>query len=161
MSRARGTPGRISPEDGSQAWPLDGGYYWLPSPGEKALAWDVVTCHDLGRDATFGHVELWPAVVGRLALAWGLDERPLRRRLKDQCYGLPRGRVTHPQGKWLLLHGADSPRPDWLVQVCTRFDLDQRSVKVLFDKHETTFAEHRWAVRDALGLTSATNEEFT
>lgn len=159
MSGEEERKGRIRPGGGRRYFPMEGGYYWLPSPGENLPSWDVVTCHDLGHDADLGHVDLWPAVVGRLAAAWGREERPLQRRLKDRCYGLPRGRVTHPLGRWLILQGADAPRPDWLVQVCRRFDLDRRSVGVLYDEHETTFAEHRREVLDALGLSVGTSKE--
>lgn len=152
MSKGRTGKGRTRPGGGRRYFPMEGGYYWLPSPGENWPSWDVVTCHDLGLDADFGHVNLWPALVRRLAVTWGRDERPLLKRLRDRCYGLPRGRVTHPDGRWLILHGADAPRPGWLVRVCRRFDLDRRSVVVLYDEHETTFAEHRRAVLDALGL---------
>ena len=149
---SRGRIERNRPVDESRFFPMDGGYYWVPSPGIRSPSWEVLTCHDLGLDAEFGHVDLWPAVVARLATAWGRDERALLRRLGDRCYGLPRGRVTHPAGRWLVLHGSDSPRRDWLVRVCRRFDLDRRTVVVLHDEHETTFAEHSRAVRDALGL---------
>jgi hypothetical protein len=42
--------------------PLDS-YYWLPTPEHATLAWDVVTCHQLGFDSEVGHVEMWTAVI--------------------------------------------------------------------------------------------------
>jgi hypothetical protein len=51
--------------------PMAGGYYWLPTPGHPSVALDVVTCHQLGFDTEFGHVEMWNAVLDRLAAAWG------------------------------------------------------------------------------------------
>jgi hypothetical protein len=78
--------------------PLRGGYYWFPTPTVGGATWAVLTCHDLGFDAEVGHVDLWPAVVERLAAVWGRDARTLRRRLIDRYTGLPRGRVTRPGG---------------------------------------------------------------
>jgi hypothetical protein len=131
---------------------LTGGYFWLPTPGDAKVVWDVVTCHELGFDAEFGHVEMWTALIDRLAVAWSLDVAVLRRTLKDCCYGLPRGRVTRPKRRFLVLHGDDSPRPDWLERVRVAFHLELRSVRVLFDEHERTLAEDRKRVSKALGI---------
>ena len=68
---------------------LTGGYYWLPTPGHATISWDVVTCYQLGFDAEVGHVEMWNAVLDRLASAWHKDSSVLRRLLKDRCYDLP------------------------------------------------------------------------
>ena len=132
--------------------PRDGGYYWIPSQGRGALTWDVISCHELGLDAGIGHADFWPAVIDRLATTWDKDERALQRLLKDRYYGLPRGRVTRPGGRFLILHGADSPPSDWLEQVIRRFGLERRSVKVLFDEHETMMAEDQNRVMSALGI---------
>lgn len=116
------------------------------------MTWDVISCHELGLDAEIGHDDLWPAVIERLAAAWDKDARALQRLLKDRYYGLPRGRVTRPGGRFLILHGADSPTSDWLERVIRRFDLDRRSVKVLFDEHETMMAADQKRVMTALGI---------
>lgn len=52
--------------------------------------------HDLGHDHIVGHVDLWPAVIERLA-AWDEDVLSLRRWRKDCCDGLPRGQGTRYQ----------------------------------------------------------------
>jgi len=131
---------------------MTGGYYWLPAPGYPTICWDVVTCHQLGFDAEVGHVEMWTAMTDRLASAWHKDAAVLRRLLKDCWYCLPRGRVTRP-GKWfLILHGDDSPCPDWLERLVLAFRLNRRSVKVLFDEHGRTMAEDRRRVLKVLGV---------
>lgn len=115
-----------------------GGYYWLPTPGNESVVWDVLTCHQLGFDAEAGHVELWDAVIERLATTWGKDVAAFRRMLKKSPYGLPRGRVTRPGRRYLILHGDDWPRADGLERVLVAFALDRRLVRVLFDEHERT-----------------------
>jgi hypothetical protein len=107
----------------------------------------------MGFDAEVGHVDLWPSVIDRLAKTWDRDARILRRVLKDRSYGLPRGRVTRWGGRSLVLHGRDAPRTDWQESVMRRFDLDPRSVRVLYDEHETMLAEDRRQVEAAFGLT--------
>jgi hypothetical protein len=111
----------------------------------------VVTCHQLGFDAEVGHVEMWTAVLDRLAVAWHKDAAVLRRLLIDCCYGLPRGRVTRPDKRFLVLHGNDSPCPAWLKRVVFAFRLDRRSVHVLFDEHEWMLAADRRKVLVVLG----------
>ena len=131
---------------------MAGGCYWLPALGHPTICWDVVTCQQLGFDAEVGHVEMWTAALDRLAVAWHKDAAVLRRLLKDCWYCLPRGRVTRP-GKWfLILHGDDSPCPDWLERLVLAFRLNRRSVKVLFDEHERTMAEDRRRVLKVLGV---------
>jgi hypothetical protein len=131
---------------------LTGGYFWLPSPVDGSPSWDVVTCHRLGFDADAGHVEMWDAVIDRLAAAWGKDVAVLGRLLRDRPYGLSRGRVTRPGRRFLVLHGGDSPRPDWLVPVLLAFDLERRDVRVLCDEHERTLDDDRIIVTKALGI---------
>ena len=132
--------------------PLTGGYFWLPTPGDATLAWDVVICHDLGFDAEVGHVEMWTALIDRLAVAWDKDAAVLRRTLKDCCYGLPRGRITRPRSRFLVLHGDDSPCSDWLERVLVAFHLELRSLRVVFDEHERTLEEDRKRVSKTLGV---------
>ena len=131
---------------------LTGGYYWLPTPGDGSPSWDVLTCHQFGFDAEAGHVEMWDAVINRLAVAWGKDVAVLRCRLTDHPYGLPRGRVTRPGRRFLVLHGGDSPRPDWLECVMVAFALERRDVRVLYDEHERTQDDDRIIVAKVLGL---------
>ncbi len=131
---------------------LTGGYYWLPTPGDDSPAWNVVTCHELGFDAEAGHVEFWDAVIERLATAWGKDVKVLRGLLRNCSYGLPRGRVTRPGRRFLVLHGDDWPRPDGLERVMVAFGLDRRLVRALFDEHERTLEEDRRRLARALGI---------
>ena len=97
-------------------------------------------------------MEMWTPVLDRLAAAWGKDGAVLRRVLIDRCYGLPRGRVTRPGKRFLVLQGNDSLCPDWLERVILSFHLDHRSVKALFDDHERMLAEDRARVSKALGI---------
>ena len=131
---------------------LTGGYYWLPSPGDGSPTWRVVTGHQLGFDAEAGHVELWDAVIDRLATAWGKDVAVLRRLLGNCPYGLPRGRVTRPGRRFLVLHGDDWPRPDGLERGLVAFGLDRYFVRVLFDEHEVTMDDDRRSLAGILGI---------
>lgn len=130
---------------------LTGGYYWFPMPVDGSVAWDVLTCHELGFDSEVGHIDLWPSVVDRLAAAWRRDASTLLRKLQNAYTGLPRGRVTRPGSRSLILHGNDAPVPHWLPRVLRQFDLDRRSVRMVLDEHERMLAEDRRMVEDALG----------
>jgi hypothetical protein len=136
----------------SQFLPLQGGYFWLPSSRNGQVAWDVLTCHEIGFDAEVGHLDLWPTVIGRLAKIWNKDARVLRRLLKNHCYGLPRGRVTQPGNHSLILHGNDAPLLRWQDMVVRRFVLDQRAVKFVYDEHETMLTGDRKKVIEILGI---------
>ena len=131
---------------------MTGGYYWFPAPANGAVEWTVLTCHDLGFGPDEGHFDMWPMVIDRLATAWGRDAVPLRKALAGHCYGLPRGRVTRPDRRFLLLHGHDAPIADWLGLVVERFDLDRQKVRLLFDEHERTFTGDRRSVNAEFGL---------
>lgn len=111
----------------------------------------MVTCYLLGFDSEAGHVETWDAVIDRLAPAWGKDVAVLGRLLRDCPYGLPRGRVTRPGRRFLVLHGGDSPRTDWLVPVLLAFALERQTVRVLYDEHERMIREDRMTVLSVLG----------
>jgi hypothetical protein len=132
--------------------PLEGGYYWFPSPSPGSVTWKVLPCHEMGFDSDDGHVDLWPAVIARLATTWNMDARVLKRRLKNQCYGLPRGRVTRPDRRSLILHGNDAPISGWLDEVVRRFNLDSRSIKSLYDEHETMLAGDRMKLIETFGV---------
>lgn len=130
---------------------LTGAYYWLPKPCDKGVAWDVMTSHALGFDAEAGHVEMWGEVVVRLASVWDKDVDALSRKLRNCPYGLPRGRVTRPAKRFLVLHGGDSPCADGLEPVLVAFGLRHHFVRVVFDEHERTLEEDRMRVTKALG----------
>ena len=131
-----------------------GAYYWLPSPAAGGVAWDVLACHDLGRDADAGHVTLWPGVLAHLAAAWGVAPAPIIRRLGGCYAGLPRGRVSGSGRRRYLNHGGDSPRADGLAIVRGRFGLDRAGglVVMAFDPHERMLRVDAGAVQRALGL---------
>jgi hypothetical protein len=133
---------------------LTGGYYWFPTPVNASVTWQVLTCHELGCDADVGHVDRWTLVLDRLASAWRRDERSIRKSLKNNYTGLPRRRVTQVTNRLMILHGNNSPVPDWVPMVVRKFDLNRRSVKVLFDEHERMLPEDRRLVNEALGLTA-------
>jgi hypothetical protein len=95
---------------------------------------------------------MWPSVIERLACAWGREVVPLRERLELCCYGLPRGRIAQPGGRFLLIHGGDAPVSAWRKRVLRRFQLDRRSVRLSYTEHERTFTEHRTMVFDEFGL---------
>ena len=114
--------------------PLTGAYYWVPIP-LRSLTWRVLACHELGFSKDQSHYDIWPKVLTHLAGLWGRDPKVLRRHLVRHCYGLPRGRVTHPKKTFLILHGNDSPTSDWKEIVIRRFGLLGRPVRLLFDEH--------------------------
>jgi hypothetical protein len=131
---------------------LTGGFYWFPTPAIDSVIWQVLTCHELGCDADVGHVDLWTLVIDRLATAWRRDERLLRKHLKNHYTGLPRGRVTQQKSRFMIFHGNDAPVSDWVPMVVRKFDLNRRSVRVLFDEHERMLAEDRSMVNEIFGL---------
>lgn len=132
--------------------PLTGGYYWFPIPGEDTLSWSPITCHDLGSGPDVGHVDLWPLIISRLAVAWGKDAKPLMRRLANHYTGLPRGRVTRPKGTYLVFHGSDSPVADWLEQILARFRLAGVPFKEVHEEHERMLPGDPEAIERALGI---------
>ena len=93
-------------------------------------------------DSEVGLVEMWTAVIDRLA-AWGMDAAVRPRLLKDRYPGLLRGRVTRPSKRFQILRGNDSPCADWLERMIVGFDLDRRSATILFDVHERTMGDDR------------------
>ena len=123
--------------------PFTGGYYWLPRPTLGGITWSVVTCRDLGCGRDDGHdAELWPRLMSPLADAWDKDALVLKRKLA-LCYtALPRGRVTRPEKTFLVLHGNDSPTSGWEALVIAGFRLTGRTVKFIFDGHETQLPGH-------------------
>jgi hypothetical protein len=133
---------------------LAGGYYWFPTPGIGTATWQVITCHELGCgcDADVGHVDLWSLVLDRLATAWRRDGRVLKQHLSNNYTGLPRGRVSKVQDRFVIFHGKDAPVADWLPMVVRKFDLDRRMVKIAFDEHEQMIPEDRMKVSWVLGL---------
>lgn len=133
--------------------PLDGAYYWLPSPDEdRAIRWDLITCHDLGARDGVSHREFWPSVLEHLAPSWGFDPVSFRNHLADHYYALPRGRVTRPKGRHLILHGRDAPVPDWEPRIIDRFHLSGQKVRALSDDHERFLREDVLALEGVLGV---------
>ena len=122
---------------------MTGGYYWFPTPAIGSVTWQVLTCHELGCDAEVGHVDLWTLVIDRLATVWRRDGRLIKKHLKNNYTGLPRGRLTHVKNQFMIFHGKDSPVSDWVPMVVRKFDLNRRSVRVLFDEHERMLPEDR------------------
>src|SRR5262249_20872050 len=98
------------------------------------------------------HSDMWPSVIERLASAWGREVAPLRKRLELCCYGLPRGRITRPGGRFLLIHGDDAPVSDWRARVLRRFQLDRRSVGLCYTEPERTSTEVARPVLEDFGL---------
>jgi hypothetical protein len=131
--------------------PLTGAYFWVPIPPLRSLTWRLLTCHDLGLDEDRSHMEIWPIVIPHLAAIWGRERKAMKRRLGRHCYGLPRGRVTHPDKVYLILHGEDSPIPDWTDAVIRGFNLQGRRVKSLLDDHEQTLPGDVKAITRILG----------
>ena len=133
--------------------PLAGAYYWLPVPTTNgSIHWDLLTCHDLGVWDGVSHRVFWPSVLAHLAPVWGQDAASLKHRLGDHYYGLPRGRVTRPKGRYLLLQGKDSPVPDWKARIFDRFHLTGLDVRALSDDHERVLREDVLALEAALGV---------
>ena len=91
-------------------------------------------------------------MIERLACAWGWEAEHLRKLLAPCCYGLPRGRITQPEGGFLLIHGDDAPIADWGARVLARFHLDPRSVHFHDTEHERTSTQDRTTVFAEFGL---------
>ena len=138
--------------EGQSSEALTGGYFWFPAWRDGQVEWSVLTCYDLGFDATESHSDMWPSVIERLASAWGRKAALLRTTLGLCWYGLPRGRVTRPGGRFLLLHGDDAPIADWHPRVLARFRLDTHPVRFLYDEHERTSTQDRATVFAAFEL---------
>jgi hypothetical protein len=70
--------------------------------------------------------------------------------------------VTRPGGRSLILHGNDTPVPDWEDQVIPAFRLDRRELRVLFDEHERLLPDETTAVasRTPWGSPSAATPHF-
>jgi hypothetical protein len=85
-----------------------------------------------------------------LAKAWGKDAQILERRLALFYTGLPRGRVTRPGKPFLILHGNDSPTPDWRELAADRFHLTCLMHKLISDHHETRIPGHLEALESTL-----------
>jgi hypothetical protein len=133
--------------------PYRGGYYWLPTPSPEGITWSVVTCRDLGCGADAGHdADLWPRLMVPLAAAWGRDARILKRRLALSYTGLPRGRVTRFNRTFVVLHGKDSPVRGFEERVVASFRLTGRTVKFIFDEHETQISGHPQAFESSVGI---------
>jgi hypothetical protein len=131
---------------------LTGGYYWFPTLSDSWVTWTVLTCHELGCDAEVGHVDLWTMALDRLATIWRRDARVIQKYLKNNYTGLPRGRVTEQKNRFMIFHGDDAPVPHWVPMVVSKFNLNWRSVKVLFDEHERMLPEDRSRFNEILGI---------
>jgi hypothetical protein len=134
--------------------PRTGAYYWLPRPDRNGArpAWELITEHGFNVAEGISHRDFWPFVVERLAAVWGKNARALRRRLRDHYAGLPRGRVTHPGSRYLIIHGDDEPVAHGLKLVRQRFQLNQVEATGLFDEHEQMIRDDHRAVQEALGI---------
>jgi hypothetical protein len=133
---------------------LTAGYFWFPVPDAGSVNWELLTCHDLGRGAEVDRIDLWPAVIDRLAEVWRRDAKVVRRRLRGSYSGLPRGRVTRPGRRSLILHGEEAPVSDWVPVITRRFHLDRHTVRVVFDEHERMLPEDRRILNALLGIGS-------
>ena len=135
----------------SRTWPWTGAFYWLPSPTPSGPpTWSILTCHDLNLRDGISHREMWPAVVEHLAGLWGKAPEPFKRRLGDHYYALPRGRVTRPKGKYLILHGNDAPVTDWQRIIVDRFRLQGLQVRAPWDDHERVLRDDVLALEKVL-----------
>ncbi len=150
MSKANGKAGTAEGTGGRG--PTSGGYYWFPRKDAAVVTWEVLTCHDLGFGAEIGHIDLWPAVIDRLADFWRKDRKILARHLRNSYTGLTRGRVVEPGGRFLVCHGHDAPVGNWKTRVRRAFGLEGVPLKAVFDEHETTLDEDRRRVEAILGI---------
>lgn len=134
---------------------LVGAFYWSPArePAGR-ISWRLLTCHDLRRWDGISHRELWPSVLDHLAATWDKDPAVLRRRLGDHYYALPRGRVTHPRGRYLILHGNDAPVAGlaWKRIMIDRYRLDGMPLATPHDEHERTLREDVLSFEESFGI---------
>jgi len=133
---------------------LTGAYYWVPEPRPNGHSWNLVTCHDLNLWDGVSHRQFWPHVLEHLAAPWGKDAKPLKQRLHDHHTGLPRGRVTHPDLGYVVIHGDDAPATvsNWLDLVKAQFRLAGVEVTPEFTVHEKMLADDPKAVQAGLGV---------
>lgn len=134
--------------------PQTGAYWWLPTPDGD---WEL----DIYYDDEFGgntqHIDMWPKyVVDRLAVLWNKDPHKLRRQIKNNYTGLPRGRVGRAMGKYVVSHGEDVPVRNGMKKVVNAFNLSSLmrdgKVHVSPDIHENMTAGDPEAVQRALGV---------
>jgi hypothetical protein len=131
---------------------LSGAYYWIPARVDQAIAWRLKTCHDFGVWDGISHREFWPHVLEHLAGVWGRDDGVLKHLLEDHYTGLPRGRVTHPKGRYVIIHGNDAPANNWKAAIKARFGLRGLGVKTIFDEHERMLHEDARAFEEAFDV---------
>jgi hypothetical protein len=112
----------------------------------------LLPCHDLNVWDGISHRELWPSVLDDLKGLWDRAHEPLKRRLGDHYYALPRGRVTRPKGRYAILHGRDSPAPGLREIVFDRFRLHRFQVRTPRDGHERALRDDVLALEDVLGI---------
>lgn len=126
--------------------PLTGGWYWVPLPRDRGIAWQVHAFYDCWASAS-DHVRIWRHVRDSLEHHWA------RRLLRIECYSLPRGRVSPRAdgGAIVIYHGDDAPpRMGSLAAVRRAFNLP-RATPMVFDEHEQCIAGQPEALERALG----------
>ena len=89
-------------------------------------------------------------MLEHLATIWGKDPNDLYRRLFDHHTGLPRGRITHPQTGYVLIHGDDAPVDNSLELIKERFRLTE--LTLLYTEHERMVRDDPLAVEAVLGI---------
>jgi len=138
--------------------PQTGAYWWLPTPDG---GWELDVYYDSEFKSNTMHTDMWHKyVLDRLAILWNKDPQKLRRQLKHDYTGLPRGRVSRggfKGGVYYVSHGDNTPVRDGLKKVIAAFNLagiarnDPKAVRIAQDEHETAIAGHPEAVQMAIG----------
>ena len=140
------------------ALPHAGIWYWVfLAPEWKLFTWDFPV-----RDRIdFLHVQVWPDLVrNHLRPHYGLSEKAIKA-ASELPYSFPRGRVTaiaeNAAFYLFVRHGNDTPVPDGLRQVESKFNLARHIMEGLaeeiYDPHETMVAEQRARMEAILAQT--------
>ncbi len=120
--------------------PFTGPYYWIPLPNRT---WELISYVEKPVGVEIGHIHIWPDVLRIIGEKWGKEPEKLVRRIGDNPYSLPRGRVVFlARQRWGIAHGEDTPPGMTLETVRLRFNLPRSQTKLFFDEHEVMIAEH-------------------
>lgn len=105
--------------------------------------WELVAFAEDASGREIGHVHIWPDVLRVIGRKWGMEPEKLVRRMGDNPYALPRGRVvSQEKRRWGIAHGADTPPGMTLDAVLRRFHLPPGKTTFFFDEHEVMIGEH-------------------
>jgi hypothetical protein len=114
--------------------PQTGCYWWGPAND----GWRLFAFYEHDHPGAI-HQEIWERWAG---IILGVGDRRLPWEVRAAYSGLPRGRVSREldrqgdaTGRWLILHGNDTPVRSGLRLVRSRFNLPAELTEAVFDAH--------------------------